>query len=266
MRGTVRIGTSGWSYPHWRRGVFYPEGLPQRLEADYARASFATLELNATFYRLPKPATVTRWRDEAPPGFVYAAKGSRFITHLKRLTNLGDAVDRYRERIAPLEPAMDVVLWQLPPDLEPDLPRLTAFFDHVRDRFTAVDTRHAVEFRHPGWLRDDVHAALAERDVAATWISSLRMPFFPAVTTDLVYVRFHGLDGGFSHAYRDAELAPVADAVATAADAGRDVYVYFNNDGAGRAPVDARRFERLVGPSRCASAPGGLPAAGARQR
>jgi uncharacterized protein YecE (DUF72 family) len=258
VTGTVRIGTSGWSYPHWRRGVFYPEGLLQRAEADFARASFPTLELNATFYRLPKPTTVERWRDEAPTGFVYAAKGSRFITHLKRLTNLGPAVDRYLERIAPLEPVMDVVLWQLPPDLERDLPRLTHFLDHVAGRFANIDTRHAVEFRHPSWLDDEVHAALAERGVATTWISSLRMPFRPVTTTDLAYVRFHGLEGGFSHAYTDAELAPVAAAVTESAEAGRDVYVYFNNDGLGRAPHDARRFAELVGPELVSPPPSDL--------
>lgn len=256
MSAAVRIGTSGWSYPHWRKGVFYPEGLPQRAEAHYARASFPTLELNATFYRLPKPSTVTKWRDEAPAGFTYAAKGSRFITHLKRLTDLGDAVDNYVARIAPLAPVMDVVLWQLPPDLELDLPRLTDFLDHVGERFAEVDTRHAVEFRHPSWLHDDVYAALSERRVANTWISSLRMPFAPVVTTDLVYVRFHGLEGGFSHPYTDAELAPFVDAVTDHAEGGAEVYVYFNNDGAGMAPRDAFRFGELVGPALVVPAPG----------
>jgi uncharacterized protein YecE (DUF72 family) len=255
VAGDVRVGTSGWSYPHWRKGVFYPEELPQRAEAAYARASFPTLELNATFYRLPKPTTVARWRDEAPDGFVYAAKGSRFITHLKRLANLHDAVDNYVARIAPLAPVMDVVLWQLPPDLEVDVPLLADFLDHVAERFAAVDTRHAVEFRHPSWLRDGVHATLSEREVANTWISSLRMPFAPVTTSDLVYVRFHGLEGGFSHPYTDDELAPFVAATCERAEAGDDVYVYFNNDGAGMAPRDAFRFQQLVGDDLVVPAP-----------
>lgn len=258
MAGRVRVGTSGWSYPHWRRGVFYPEGLPQRAEADHARHAFPTLELNATFYRLPAPTTVQRWRDEAPSGFVYAAKGSRFITHLKRITALGDAVDRYRDRIAPLAPVMAVVLWQLPPDLERDVPRLADFLNHVAERFAAVDTRHAVEFRHRSWHDDGVADVLAERAVAWTWVSGPTVPFAPVTTTDLVYVRLHGLTG-FDHDYTDGELAPVAEAVRDAADAGADAYVYFNNDGAGRAPVNARRFMQLLGPDLTVPPPAAAP-------
>jgi uncharacterized protein YecE (DUF72 family) len=248
MGGIVRIGTSGWSYPHWRRGVFYPEGLPQRAEADYARASFPTLELNATFYRLPTPTTVARWRDRAPQGFVYAVKGSRFITHLKRLTNLDDAVDNYVARIAPLAPVMAVVLWQLPPDLERDVPRLTTFLDHVAERFADVPARHAVEFRHPSWLHDTAYAALSAHGVANTWLSSPLLPFLPVPTTDVVYVRFHGLTG-YAHDYTDREMAAIAAAVSDRASGGADVYVYFNNDGAGRAPRNARRFAELLDPA-----------------
>lgn len=245
MAGTVRVGTSGWSYPHWRHGVFYPEGLPQRAEAEYARASFPTLELNATFYRLPRRSTVEGWRDGAPPGFVYAAKGSRYITHLKRLTDRDDAVDNYLDRIRHLAPVLAVVLWQLPPDLERDVPLLADFLDHVADRFGDLDTRHAVEFRHPSWFTDDAHAALAERDVATTWVSSSVVPYTPVATIDLVYVRFHG-PTGYDHDYGDPELRPFVSDVVSRVQDGADAYVYFNNDGAGRAPANAHRFAELV--------------------
>lgn len=243
----IHVGTSGWSYDDWK-GRFYPEQLARRRWAEHYRTVFSTVEVNATFYRLPRTTTVERWRDEAPAGFRYVTKGSRYLTHVKRLRDHEQGLRTYVDRVAPLGPALAAVLWQLPPDLTCDVGLLESFLaalpDHVGDR----QLRHAVEFRHPSWLGDDVFALLARHRAAHVWVSSEAMPPHRTRTTDFVYLRFHGLAGGWHHDYTDAELAPWADALAAVAAEGHGGFAFFNNDGAARAPCNALRLHTLLGP------------------
>ncbi len=242
--GTIRVGTSGWQYDDWR-GRFYPRDLPKRQWfAHYARR-FPTVEINATFYRLPATTTVTRWRDGAPDGFRYAIKGSRYLTHNKKLRDPRDPIATITRRMAPLEAVHGVWLWQLPPNLHVDVDRLDAFLSALPD-----GPGHAVEFRHRSWYVDEVEQALVRRGVAWVWLSDHQMPAATPVTADFVYLRLHGLaedpDRRYRYDYADAELVPWAERLRAAAADGHDGWVYFNNDYDANAPRNAAALVDLL--------------------
>lgn len=234
----IHVGTSGWAYKHWRR-LFYPEELPaSRWFAHYASV-FRTVELNATFYRLPTAAAVERWREQAPPGFLYAAKGSRYLTHMKRLTGAAEGLERYFERLDHLRPKLAVVLWQLPPQMDrADPDRLAGFLELLPD-----DLRHAFEFRSAAWYTEeicdllDAHgAAFCEHDLVAL------QP--PRITGGFRYLRFHGTAGKYGGLYGRRALAPVARSLRSYEG---DAFAYFNNDLQGHAIVDALDLLDLLG-------------------
>ncbi len=209
---------------------------------NFYATQFPTVEINLTFYRLPTPGTVEGWRDKAPPGFIYAVKGSRFITHMKKLAHLNGAVDKFFDRIEPLRKKIGVILWQLPPNLKKDIPRLEAFLKLLPKRY-----RYAVEFRHASWLEEDVFELLRKYCAAHVSVSSRVMAMSLAVTADLVYVRLHGLEGGAAHDYSRKELAPWAAHAREQARAGKTVFVYFNNDANVRAPANAKLLMEMTG-------------------
>ena len=237
----VYIGTSGWSYKSWEK-TFYPADLPKNRYFEFYTSQFPTVEINATFYRLPTLRMVRGWRDKAPPGFVFALKGSRFITHMKRLNNLGGGIREYFSRVHALEQKTGVVLWQLPPNMKNDPPRLDRFLKRLPRGYC-----HAVEFRHPSWLHREVFEILRRHDAAHVSVSSLAMPMDLTVTANTVYIRFHGLESGAAHDYTRRELQPWADHIRAQAANGRTVYAYFNNDANVRAPANARSLIRQVG-------------------
>ena len=232
--GAVYIGTSGWSYKSWD-AAFYPPDLPKNKQFEFYASQFLTVEINATFYRLPTLKMVRGWRDKAPDGFVFAVKGSRFITHMKRLANLKDAVQRYFRRIHALEKRIGVVLWQLPPNFQKNIERLENFLRRLPKQY-----RHAVEFRHISWIEEEVFELLRSYQAAHVSVSSLGMPMNLTVTSDIVYIRFHGLQGGAAHDYNGDELKPWAKHIREQSKAGQQVYVYFNNDANVRAPANAK--------------------------
>lgn len=241
----IRVGTSGWSYEHWD-GAFYPDEIPKRRWVDHYRTVFPTVEINATHYRLPTSKMVDNWR-AAPPGFRYVAKGSRLITHMRRIADCRDEVATFLDRIAPLRSYLGALLWQLPPNLERDDERLEAFLQMLPRRVGGSPVRHAVEFRHRSWLAEDVFALLERRRATHVWVSSTDMPGDTTHTGDLVYLRLHGLEGGYAHDYTDHQLDHWVAALRRADDDGLDGYVFFNNDGGARAPHNALRLiERLA--------------------
>jgi uncharacterized protein YecE (DUF72 family) len=244
----IAVGTSGWSYDDWA-GAFYPPGLPRsRWFGHYVR-TFPTVEINYSFYRLPSEGTIRRWRREAPGGFRFALKGSRYITHVRRLIESDDEIGRFMERAAPLGSSLGALLWQLP-RMPLDLARL--------ERFVAAlprGVRHAVEFRHESWLVEEVFDLLRRYDVAHVSVSSTQMPRDFTVTTDFVYVRFHGLRAGYAHDYSEAELQPWVEFLEEARRNGLPGYVYFNNDAAARAPKNARELIHLLGESAAPAMP-----------
>lgn len=236
------IGCSGFSYPHWR-GTFYPAELPQSRWFAYYCSLFASVELNVTFYRLLKPATFDRWRRESPHGFVFSAKGSRFITHVKRLADAADPLGRFFDGVLLLGDKLRAVLWQLPPDFACDPDRLGRFLA-LAGRYPV---RQALEFRHPSWCCAEVVELCRGAGVClcmADW------PAFIAelpLTAGFVYLRRHGHGGTYASRYSTAELAADAERIAAYRAAGREVLIYFNNDAAGHAPANAGELAALCG-------------------
>ena len=237
----VYIGTSGWSYKSWEKH-FYPEDVSVANHFHFYATQFPTVEINLTFYRLPSPRMVKGWRDKAPEGFVYAVKGSRFITHMKKLKDVEQGLKNYFDRISPMKSKVAVVLWQLPPMLKCDLDRLRNFLKILPRSY-----RHAVEFRDRSWVRPETYALLRKFSAAYASVSSLGMPRDLTVTSDIVYIRFHGLENGAAHDYTRAELLPWARHIRHQAARGKRVFVYFNNDVNVRAPDNAKLLVRMVG-------------------
>lgn len=245
----MRVGCSGWSYRHWR-GIVYPADVPVRSWFEWYAARFDTVELNATFYRLPAATTVERWRATAPPGFVYAVKLGSFGTHRMKLRDAGSWLPNHIERVRRLGPSLGPTLVQLPPHWRRDVVRLD-------DLLAAApsDLRWAVEVRERSWLHDDVYAVL-ERHGAALCIHDLieRHPF--VLTTDWTYIRRHGpfgADRAYQGRYGGHRLAALARRIDGLRAEGVDVYCYFNNDERGHAVEDATWLAATVaaeGPSR----------------
>ncbi len=226
----VRVGCSGWNYKHWRERV-YPAGLAApRWLAHYA-SLFDTVEVNATFYRLPRPSAVANWVEQSPDGFVFAVKASRYLTHIKRLTDLGEGVRRFYEHIEPLarSPKMGPVLWQLPESFHRDDDRLAAALEAL------PPGRHCFEFRHQSWFADDVYALLRERGCALVIGDNPKRPFQThELTTDWTFVRFHYGRRGRGGNYSERELDAWAERIARWRER-IEVFAYFNNDWNGYA-------------------------------
>jgi uncharacterized protein YecE (DUF72 family) len=234
------VGTSGWVYKGWA-GTFYPENIPARDHLAFYASNFNTVEINATFYRLPPEAMVLGWRERAPRGFIYAVKGSRFITHMKKLKVEPESIDIFFDRARLLRECLGPILWQLPPNLRHDPERLDTFLSRLPAKF-----RYAVEFRHPSWINEETFDVLRRRNTAHVSLSSMAMPLNLTVTTDFAYIRFHGLQGGFAHDYTREELAPWAEHCRAALRNKLTVYAYFNNDANTRALGNAKMLIELI--------------------
>lgn len=242
MGMAVHIGTSGWHYDDWKQTV-YPAEIPKTRWFEHYTTLFDTVEINASFYRLPTEKAVAKWATQAPPGFTYAAKGSRFTTHNLKIggDRLPDSVALVTGRMKPLRDHMPVMLWQLPPNLHLDVDRLARFVTLLPDW-----VRHAVEFRHPSWNHDAVTGTLAAHQVARVWVSAAGGGQPTPVTSDFVYLRLHGLgDDPYRWDYSDVDLQPWAKNIGTIGR-GLDAFVYFNNDFRGTAVRNASRFRKLL--------------------
>jgi uncharacterized protein YecE (DUF72 family) len=239
MTGRVRVGTSGFDYPHWR-GVLYPRGEPHRRWLELYAQAFDTVELNGTFYRLPKRARFRAWADTVPPGFVFAVKASRYLTHVRRLQAPREPVERLMDRASGLGDHLGPVLVQLPPDLP-------AAFDRLDQTLAAfggsVDV--TVEPRHPSWFTDELRDVL-RRHGAARCLVDRRGPRGPDwMTASWAYVRLHEGRATPRSCYGDWALATWARRIR--ADGVRGTtWVYFNNDGYGCAVDNARTLRRRV--------------------
>jgi len=240
----VWIGCSGWNYAHWRGGVFYPARCPARRWLPYYADRFDTVEVNSSFYRLPRRDAVARWADQTPPGFVFAVKVSRYVTHVKRLREVDVHLPLLLERIAPLADAgkLGPLLWQLPPTFVRDDERLS----EALAAFPPV-VRHAVEFRHESWFAPRPLELLADHGVALVVGDrpGAPGPDRPEPTAGFSFVRFHHGMRGRRGNYSDAELAEWAHTLRAWGRRG-DVYAYFNNDWEGFAPRNASTLRELL--------------------
>jgi uncharacterized protein YecE (DUF72 family) len=234
----VYIGTSGWTYSHWE-GRFYPEGLSKKKWLSYYMGQFCTVELNATFYRSIKGETFARWYGLSPAGFVWSVKMSRFITHIKRLQNCEEALERFIATLIPLKEKLGCILVQLPPSL--------AFHEDEIVRFRHLipsGLKVAIEARNRKWLAPEVMETL--RGLGIAWCISDtagRYPYAEEVTADFVYIRLHGSQSLYKSLYTEEELSSWAQKIK---GWGRTTYVYFDNDYMAYAPRNAARLKELM--------------------
>jgi len=238
--GTLRIGCSGWEYRHWR-GDFYPEDLPRTRWFEHYAATFDTVEINNTFYRLPEASTFASWAARAPVRFLFAVKASRFLTHMKKLKDPDEPIERLFSRMRPLGRHLGPVLYQLPPGWKPDLERLERFLQTL-----PRGIHHVMEFRDPSWYSAEVFRLLARHRTALCLHDMRGSATVRERIGPFVYVRFHGATGGYSGGYPDDRLADWADWLAAQRRAGVGVYAYFNNDVGGHAPRNAVTLGRLL--------------------
>ena len=257
----IRIGISGWRYPPWR-GRFYPKGLPQRDELRYAAERLNTVEINGSFYSLQRPESFRAWYEQTPLGFVFAVKGARFITHMKKLADVdGPLANFFASGLLALREKLGPVLWQLPPTLPFDADRIAAFLAKLpRSTAEAADLarrhdermtgrawidadgdrplRHAVEVRHPSYETPAFLDVLRAHGVAVVLADSPgRWPVIRQATADFRYARLHGAEELYASGYDDDSLQRWAAAIRSWAPA--DTYVYFDNDVKAYAPHDA---------------------------
>jgi uncharacterized protein YecE (DUF72 family) len=268
--GTIRVGISGWTYPPWG-GVFYPKGLAHRRELGYVAEHMSTVEINGTFYALQRPDSFRTWHDSTPDEFVFSVKAPRFITHMKRLRDVETPLANFfASGVLALRDKLGPILWQLPPNFGYDPARLADFFarlprstgeaawlarrhdERMKGRAlteTDVDRpiRHALEVRHKSFdvasftaLLREHHIAVVVADTAGKW------PLIREVTTDFAYLRLHGDKELYTSGYSDEALRGWASTITAWADAGHDIYVYFDNDVKVRSPFDAMSLARLV--------------------
>jgi len=231
------IGTSGYQYKHWK-GIFYPMKLPQKKWFAYYAQRFDTVEINATFYNLPKIETVEKWRDAAPDDFYFVLKFSRYGSHMKRLKDPGDSIQKFWNAARHLQDKLAAVLVQLPPKWKPAPERLDAFLTE-----TPADVRWVLEFRDERWLSDSVYDVL-RRHNAALCIHDM-LPDHPwVVTSDLTYFRFHG--DNYTGSYTEKELGKIAVQVQNSMQQGLEVMCFFNNDAEGNAALNAARLKEII--------------------
>jgi uncharacterized protein YecE (DUF72 family) len=243
MTSPVHVGCSGWVYPHWRE-IFYPKGVPQRAWLTYYAEHFDTVEINNTFYRLPRQSAVEGWAEQSPAGFTFAVKVSRYMSHVKRLTMVEAGLKRLYEPLQPLVSSGKVgpLLWQFPANFHRDVERLAGALEAL------PPGRHAFEFRHDSWFTDEVYALLRKHgaalvigDESSRWVSTPHVR-----TADWTYIRFHHGSRGRHGNYSPTEIDSWARRISQWRR-DTEVYAYFNNDWQGYAIRNARLLKDRIG-------------------
>ena len=242
--GKCHIGTSGWSYAHWAKGRFYPKGLKQGEWLAFFARHFGTVEINASFYRMPTPDMVARWRRVTPARFRFAVKLWRRITHEKRLANC--ELRDFLEVTGSLLPKRGPLLVQLPPSMRKDVDRLGAFLALLKKAIGRSRWKVAVEFRNPEWICDEVYELLSQCRAAVCLADMERCPITEPNDVSFIYVRRHGPGGRYRGCYSPEHIAADARRIRRWLRAGKDVFVYYNNDFEGYAIDNARQLADAV--------------------
>ncbi|HEX8141222.1 MAG TPA: DUF72 domain-containing protein [Pyrinomonadaceae bacterium] len=239
----IHVGTSGWSYDHWR-GILYPMDAPVRERLGYYVRHFQTVELNSSYYHWPREKTFIRWRTDVPEDFLMTVKAPRGLTHGARLYGPEAWIERISSALGQLGHKLGVLLVQLPPQLGRDDARLDYFL-----RRLPPGLRAAFEFRHPSWHCEEVFRLLEARGAAYCVMSGAQLPCILRATASFVYVRLHGPDTGHLYAgsYSDEDMSWWANRIREWSEMGRDVFVYFNNDGGGNALRNAATLKWMLG-------------------
>lgn len=234
------IGTSGWNYPHWK-GVFYPEALTQKNWLEYYVKFFNSVELNVTFYRLVNKKVFENWRKRTPNNFHFVVKGLRFITHIKKLKGIKKPLDLFIENTSGLKEKLAAILWQFPPSFKLDLKRLESFLKLLKK----TKIRQVFEFRNETWFNDESYALLKEYNACLCIAhSGERFPCAWEITSDFLYLRFHGGKSLYASNYSDKELKEWSNLTKKAR---KDIFAFFNNDAYGYAVKNALKFRELLG-------------------
>lgn len=234
------IGTSGWNYRHWRE-AFYPASLPASEWLSFYAERFPSVEVNATFYRLPSASTLDAWRAAVPPDFRFAVKASRYITHMKKLKDPQESTRRFFAAVDRLGDRLGPILFQLPPKWRVNVERLAAFLEALPSGY-----RYAFEFRDPSWWIEPITDLLAEHRASFCQFDLEGQTSPGWSTTDFVYLRWHGSDGRYRGRYADEALDGWAARIREWAGEDRTVYGYFDNDAEAQAPRDAKRLLRRL--------------------
>lgn len=240
MRGRVYIGTSGFYYLHWK-GVFYPQDLPKTKYFDYYIKHFDTVELNSTFYHLPKAKTVEHWNEKTPENFMFSLKAYRGITHYKRLKDVKEDIYLYLHLLKPLKRKIGIILFQLPPSLKKDLELLASFL-HI----LPLGYHYAIEFRHSSWYDEETYELLRHYNIAFC-IHDFEQKNTPiVVTSDNIYIRFHGPSGRYRGSYSDEYLKKWALKIDEYRKRNKNIFCYFNNDFEGFAVLNAITLKKYL--------------------
>jgi uncharacterized protein YecE (DUF72 family) len=238
--GNIHIGTSGWSYDHWK-GPFYPEDLPGNRMLDYYTRHFRSVEINSSFYRLPEKKTLQHWYDCTPRDFLFTAKASRYITHMKKLREPKKTVPVFLDRISILGDKLGPILFQLPPHWRFNAERLRAFLESLSTEF-----RYAFEFRDRSWLNPHTYELLS-RHAMSFCLYELEGFTTPEInTTDFVYVRLHGPGEAYQGSYRRKALCARAETFTEWVREGKSVWCYFDNDQCGYAARNADKLQGIL--------------------
>jgi len=236
------IGTSGYNYLHWSDGVFYPEGLSQNKWLEYYCQFFNSVELNVSFYRLPSEKTFENWYKRTPKDFYFVIKGSRFITHVKKLSDCKEPLKLFLENSSNLKEKLFCILWQLPPRLKKDLVKLENFLKLLEG--SAKTTRQAFEFRNMSWFDKETYEVLKKYRICLCIAHSHHWPCVKEITSDFLYLRFHGGEVLYGSNYSEEELGEWVDF--TKSTKIKEIFAFFNNDAYGFAVKNALRFRELL--------------------
>jgi len=237
----ILIGTSGWVYRHWYE-VFYPEDIKSSELLIYYAQHFQSVELNTSFYHLPKPSVFAGWYNKTPKNFLFSVKASRYITHIKKLRDFEEGWARFIASTKELQEKLGPILFQLPPFLKANAEVLEAAL-----KVLPKDYNYAFEFRHESWFVPEIYDILKKHNIALVMADSPDFPLKKEITADFTYLRFHGSKSLYGSKYTDEELQSWAKEIKTWLKQGKNVYVYFNNDAEGYAVENARYLQEILG-------------------
>ncbi len=246
MSNVIFIGTSGYSYSHWAKGVFYPTKISSQKWLEYYSQFFNTVELNITFYRLPSIEAFLKWYEQTPQNFVFAVKGSRFITHIKKLKDIQESLELFFSHLQNLKEKLKVILWQLPPYLKFTPERLTSFCYSLNNIPLSQHINQVFEFRHSSWFCQEVYKILGEYNYSICLAHSKYWPYQEIITANFIYLRLHGGEVLYSTNYSKEELKYWVDKCKLWKKRVKKIYIYFNNDARGYAVKNALYFKKLL--------------------
>ncbi len=236
----IRIGTSGWSYNHWR-DIFYPKDLAQAKWLEFYAKIFDTVEINSSFYHLPKPKTFSNWRARTPKNFLFSVKASRFITHVKKLKDVKEPWKRFINSAKELKERLGPILFQLSPNLKANIEKLENFISILPSKY-----RYTFEFRNESWFNKKIYEILEKNNISLCFADTPSYPYKEILTADFVYIRLHGHKKLYGSKYTNRELKIWANKIKKWMKEKKDVYVYFDNDACGYAVENAKTLLRML--------------------